>query len=569
MPAGAETKLVLSPAESRVEAGEVFRMTVALSSSEMVDFVALHLPYDASVLRVAGLELPADPAFPDVLVEPGDADGTIVFEAGSGLGNPPVMGTEVLLLTIQWEALAPVVATELAFDTGPFKTRVLVFSGNAVVDVLETALPATVRIDRPNPCRGIELPVAGRCGEEIRLEDYRHVFGDGGSDCPWTDIEQIPAPGERVQLTAGGLELRFRLTDDCGIESECRLQLPCAAAQPALDFCMFGQGYWANHNDHPWKYPDVAGVLEPLGGVLPIGPLTFDAACIDVLLPGKPHHFKGNALERACNSMNDVSFDRDNVNSLLRHTITLALNVAYNPGLADLRLRDLPCPLVLPSGLDEHDTVADLLTVVGEALPGSDPLLKAAVVRINGCFSQEDCDAGDDDDSEDDDDDRDDDDEDDGEEDDNDRDDDDEDDSEDDDDDRDDDDEDDGEEDDDDRDDDDDDLQEEGAGQSPELEGSEDEGGVEPELAQERELRLYPNPAVGILQVFWEKLGAGELIVRIASAQGGLMELGRYEWYQRGQHLSLDISRLPPGVYYLMLNQNGRMRHRQFIKLGE
>jgi|GEM_PF-2667581 len=237
----------------------------------------------------------------------------------------------------------------------------------------------------------IEEPVA-YCGSEFVVEDYTGQLAVDDDGCSPVEIVQTPAAGTVISaFPAEGLEITFQVSDECGESVSCFITLPCRPNVPE-NICTFTPGYWGNHNDDERKDPDVVMILEQFEDkVITLGPWTFDADCIDVILPGPPQSQKGVYLDLACNDINDTKITKDDMNSMLRHAITLILNVAYNPGLESVPLGLLECDISIPAGLDGNSTVQDLLELADSELPGFNSSINEALTAINECYN--DCEA--------------------------------------------------------------------------------------------------------------------------------------------------------------------------------
>ena len=71
------------------------------------------------------------------------------------------------------------------------------------------------------------------------------------------------------------------------------------------------------------------------------------------------------------------------------------------------------------------------------------------------------------------------------------------------------------------------------------------------EVNPAQELKVFPNPTTGELQVVFLQPQNGEVTARVFNLQG--RELQRRELGLTGQQFGLDLSGLPTGVYFLQL----------------
>jgi len=352
---------------------------------------------------------------------------------------------------------------------------------------------------------------AGFCGEEIKVEDYRHLVWTDGDECGDLTVGQSPAPGTRVTLESPGLWLTFTVSNACGQRSICEVLLPCEEETPVDRFCTFTPGYWANHNEDPRKDPDVAGVLDGLEGTITIGPWTLDQACIDVLLPGPPQHHKGDALELHCHADGDPEIRKQDVNSMLRHAIALRLNMAVNPGLAETTLGELDCSVDIPEGLDAGSTVADLLELAGGAMPGFNSSINEAMTSINECYNDGDCRE---------------------------------------------------------------DRYDEEEGEEEEEE-SEDDGhpgkskgkGMKNGFDKGKpKMRVLPNPAHTHAQVRVQAVSEGSAELRLLTLHGQVLQQQLHYLYAGSNELEIDVRTLPPGIYLILLQYEGEVFTQRLVK---
>jgi len=169
--------------------------------------------------------------------------------------------------------------------------------------------------------------------------------------------------------------------DTCGNAAEevsQSITIPETCCQNLI--CAFSPVYWGQNFRS--GSPNVIDVIADTDTTLEIASITLDSNCIEVLLPGEPVANAGN-LDTYCPE--DIPS-----NSLVRHTIALKLNLRITPELGAFRLKDLACPVGNTEliGLDENDTVLDLLAAAEEAvsLQMNDNELADALASVNECY---------------------------------------------------------------------------------------------------------------------------------------------------------------------------------------
>ena len=255
-----------------------------------------------------------------------------------------------------------------------------------------------------------EYPTTVFCGTLYKVEDLTAPelgfitienlnCGEGKPE-----VTQSPAPGTEVIIPATGLTITFTVTDACGNSSTCETVLTCLSELPE-NLCSFTPGYWANHNDDPFKEPDVVSVLNSYyEGSIPLGPWKIDADCIDVLLPGKPFSHKGDDLADSCPNTYTYIDDEgkevvvedqiqpDEVNAMTNHIIALTLNIGNSEGgiLASVPLELIATvcdKLIIPEAMPDGATVQDLLDEANARVPGFDSEFTDAMTAINECFN--------------------------------------------------------------------------------------------------------------------------------------------------------------------------------------
>jgi len=212
----AANRIEVIPDTMTVEIDDVFTLKIEVTTEELLDFAAIHLTFDPALLQLTGWQLPDTPALPDDLLGPETALGQLIFEAGSGLGNPPVTGS-FELIELEFKALAASPGTALSFDLAPYKTRLLTYRDFQVLDVLEEAKPGIIVIEEglSDPCETSDLAATAvasgpLCGPEGRgaidltvsggLEPYAFNWSNGATT---EDVSDLPAGAYGATITDG------------------------------------------------------------------------------------------------------------------------------------------------------------------------------------------------------------------------------------------------------------------------------------------------------------------------------------------------------------------------------
>lgn len=87
------------------------------------------------------------------------------------------------------------------------------------------------------------------------------------------------------------------------------------------------------------------------------------------------------------------------------------------------------------------------------------------------------------------------------------------------------------------------------------------------ELEKEKKLSVYPNPAKEQLQIRIENAIGGTAELTILDTNGKPQANYQFNVSTKSQIETLDISRLTPGIYFLSLNQGGKVSTVRFVRL--
>jgi hypothetical protein len=83
-------------------------------------------------------------------------------------------------------------------------------------------------------------------------------------------------------------------------------------------------------------------------------------------------------------------------------------------------------------------------------------------------------------------------------------------------------------------------------------------------MAENPDLKVYPNPGSGIFQLASPALRAGNCSVKVYSASGKLLVYKTISI--TANQLSVDLSEIPAGIYLLQAEQNGLVIPARLIK---